>query len=148
MRSAAGTSLESSVTHLFGVGPERAVQLTRLKITTIGGLLLHRPHRYEDRRNPRPIRDLVLKQPSLVRGKVVAMGVKRFRKGTRSVFELILDDGTARLHCTWWNLPFMESYFAQGDEVVVYGKPRSLKPRTMNHPETEVIETGEELSIH
>src|SRR5438477_7016264 len=42
----------------------------------------------------------------------------------------------------------MEQYFNQGDEVVVYGKPKLLKPRTMDHPETEVIETGEELSIH
>jgi len=148
MRSPPGISLLSLVTQLFGVGPERAAQLARLKILTIGDLLLHRPHRYEDRRNARPIRELMLKQPTLVRGKVVAMGLKRFRKGTRSVFELILDDGTARLHCRWWNLPFMESYFAQGDEVVVYGKIKSLKPRTMDHPETEVIETGEELSIH
>jgi ATP-dependent DNA helicase RecG len=61
---------------------------------------------------------------------------------------MILDDGTARLHCRWWNLPFMENYFAVGDEVVVYGRPLLLKPRTMDHPETEVVETGEENFIH
>ena len=64
------------------------------------------------------------------------------------MFELILDDGTARLHCRWWNLPFMEKYFAVGDEVFVFGKPVSLKPRTMDHPETEVVEGGEENFIH
>ncbi len=148
MATAAGMNLQSRVTDLYGVGPERAAQLARLKILTIGDLLLHRPLRYEDRRHALNIRDLALKQPALVRGKVVALGIKRYRKGTRSVFELILDDGTARLHCQWWNLPFMESYFGQGDEVVAYGKPKSLKPRTMDHPETEVIEAGEELSIH
>jgi ATP-dependent DNA helicase RecG len=42
----------------------------------------------------------------------------------------------------------MEGYFAQDDEVVVYGKAKSLKPRTMDHPETEVIEGGEEMFIH
>ena len=61
---------------------------------------------------------------------------------------LILDDGTARLHCRWWNLPFMEKYFAVGDEVFVFGKPISLKPRAMDHPETEVVEAGEENFIH
>jgi ATP-dependent DNA helicase RecG len=30
----------------------------------------------------------------------------------------------------------------------VFGKPLSLKPRTMDHPETEVIEGGEERFIH
>jgi ATP-dependent DNA helicase RecG len=110
--------------------------------------LLHRPRRYEDRRDFGSIIDLHLDEPALTRGTVVALGTKRYRKGAKSIFELILDDGTARLHCRWWNLPFMEKYFQTGDEVVVFGKPLSLKPRTMDHPETEVVEAGEENSIH
>ena len=42
----------------------------------------------------------------------------------------------------------MEKYFAVGDEVIVFGKPVALKPRTMDHPETEVVEDGEEDFIH
>ena len=41
----------------------------------------------------------------------------------------------------------MEKYFKIGDEVVVFGKPNSLRPRTIDHPETEVV-TESELSIH
>ncbi len=41
--------------------------------------------------------------------------MKRFRGGSKSVFELILDDGSARLHCRWWNLPFMEKYVIDHD---------------------------------
>src|SRR5262249_46675468 len=108
----------------------------------------HRPRRYEDRRHFRAIAGLQLDEPATTRGKVVALGLKRYRKGTKSVFELILDDGTARLHCRWWNLPFMEKYFAVGDEVVVFGKPLTLRPRTIDHPETEVVEGGEENFIH
>ena len=140
--------LSSPVSELYGIGSERTAQLQRLAILTVRDLLLHRPTRYEDRREAIPIRDLILKQPAMVRGRVVALGLKKYRKGTRSVFELILDDGTGRLHCQWWNLPYMENYFAQDDEVVVYGKAKSLKPRTMDHPETEVIERGEEMFIH
>ena len=140
--------LAQPVTALWGVGGERAVQLARLKIFTVEDLLLHRPRRYEDRRRFQPIKELLLEEKATTRGSVVAMGLKRFRGGSKSVFELILDDGTARLHCRWWNLPFMENYFAVGDEVVVYGKPLTLKPRTMDHPETEVVEKGEENFIH
>src|SRR5208283_1507935 len=82
------------------------------------------------------------------RGTIVALGLRRFRGGGKSVFEIILDDGSARLHCRWWNLPFMEKYFAMGDEVFVYGKLSETKPRVMTHPETEVIEGGEESFIH
>ena len=140
--------LAKPVATIRGVGPERAAQLARLKIATIEDLLLHRPRRYEDRRQFRPIAALQLDEPATTHGTVVALGVKRFRHGQKSVFELILDDGTARLHCRWWNLPFMEKYFEVGDEVVVFGKPLLLKPRTIDHPETEVVENGEEDFIH
>jgi ATP-dependent DNA helicase RecG len=140
--------LKNPVTTLWGVGAERAAQLARLEIFTIEDLLLHRPKRYEDRRHFRKISELTKEEPFTARGKIVALGLKRFRGGNKSVFEIILDDGSARLHCRWWNLPFMENYFAMGDEVFVFGKLKETKPRTMDHPETEVIEGGEESFIH
>jgi ATP-dependent DNA helicase RecG len=140
--------LARPVTGLSGVGPERAAQLARVEVRTIEDLLLHRPRRYEDRRQLLPIASLRLGEPVTTRGKVVALGVKWFKQHTKSIFELILDDGTARLYCRWWNLPFMEKYFAVGNEVIVFGKPVHLKPRTMDHPETEVVEDGEDPIIH
>jgi ATP-dependent DNA helicase RecG len=131
---------------LPGVGHERAGQLQRLELRTVGDLLLHRPRRYEDRRRFQNIAQLQLDEPALVCGKIIANGLRRLRGG-RSVFELILDDGTGRLHCRWWNLPFMEKYFKTGEEVVAFGKPGSLRPRTMDHPETEIIQRLE-TSIH
>src|SRR5438477_1419011 len=141
-------TLASRLDMLRGVGSERGAQLARLKLFTVEDLLLHRPRRYEDRRLSRAIAEMQPGEPGTVRGRVIALGLKRFRKGTQSLFELIVDDGTARLHCRWWNLPFMEKYFQQGDEVFAYGKLSGLKPRTMDHPETEVIESGEDSSIH
>jgi ATP-dependent DNA helicase RecG len=140
--------LARPVTTLHGVGPERAAQLARLDIRTVEDLLLHRPSRYEDRRQLLPIAQVQLGEPVTTRGAVVALGVKWFKQHTKSIFELILDDGTARLHCRWWNLPFMEKYFAVGNQVIVFGKPVDLKPRTMDHPETEVLEEGEDHNIH
>ncbi len=140
--------LAKAVTTLFGVGPERAAQLARLEIRTIEDLLLHRPARHEDRRHFYPIARLQLGEPATTRGRVVAQGVKWYKHRTKSIFELVLDDGTARLHCRWWNLPFMEKHFTVGQEVIAFGKLIDLKPRTMDHPETEVLEDGEEDFIH
>jgi ATP-dependent DNA helicase RecG len=141
-------TLGQPVTELNGVGPERAKLLERLEVRTVEDLLLHAPRRYEDRRSFRAIAELGKGQAAMARGKVVSLGMKYFAHRTKSIFQLILDDGTARLHCRWWNLPFMERYFAAEDEVVVFGKLVNEKPRTMDHPEAEVIEAGEELSIH
>jgi ATP-dependent DNA helicase RecG len=140
--------LEAPITTLRGVGPERAAQLGRLAIRVVGDLLLHRPRRYEDRRQFRAIRDLQPGEPALVQGKVVALGVKRWRHASRSVFELILDDGTARLHCRWWNQPYLEQRFQTGEELLAYGKVADLRPRAMDQPETEPVDPGEEPSLH
>ncbi|MCX6905741.1 MAG: DEAD/DEAH box helicase, partial [Verrucomicrobia bacterium] len=148
MSPTSASPLDMPLARLWGVGPERGAQLARLGLHTIGDLLLHRPRRHEDRRHFLAIRDLRLGQAATTRGRIVAQGLKTYRKETRSVFEFILDDGTARLHCRWWNLPFMEKYFKVGDDVMVFGKPKALKPRTMDHPETEVVVPGEEMSIH
>jgi ATP-dependent DNA helicase RecG len=144
----ASSALRRPVTSLWGVGGERAAQLGRLGLVTIEDLLLHRPRRYEDRRHFRKITELTKDEPFTARGTIVAKGLKRFRGGSKSVFEFVLDDGSARLHCRWWNLPFMEKYFKVGDEVFVFGKLVKTKPRTMDHPESEVIEGGEESFIH
>jgi len=146
--AAENSALARPVKTLFGVGPERAALLGRLEIRTIEDLLLHRPRRYEDRHRMRTIAELQVGEPAITHGKVVALGVKWFAHHTKSIFELILEDGTARLHCRWWNLPYMEKYFQRGDEVLVFGKPLQLKPRTIDHPETEVLEGGEENFVH
>ena len=142
------SALARPVSALRGVGPERSAQLQRLEILTVEDLLLHRPRRYEDRSRVKPIAQLQLHEPASAHGSIVAVGVKWYRQHTKSIFEFVLDDGTARLHCRWWNQPFMEKYFATGDEVFVYGKPLDLRPRTMDHPEVEIVEGGEESSIH
>ncbi len=140
--------LARPVKELRGVGSERAAQLARLDLFTVEDLLLHRPRRYEDRRHFRTIAEMELDESATTRGRIIALGLKRFRQGQKSVFEIILEDATGRLHCRWWNLPFMQNYFAMGDEVFVFGKLLSRKPRTIDHPETEVIEGGEESLIH
>ena len=148
-RDEAASPLAEPVTSVWGVGEERAKLLARLNIFTLEDLLLHPPRRYEDRRRFLPIRELKLKEAATVRGKIVAAGIKRFRKGTRSLFECIFDDGTAHLYGRWWQAQsWMPDWFAVGREFLVYGKPETLKPRTIDHPETELVELGDDEFIH
>ena len=141
--------LAAPISSLWGVGGERAKLLARLDIFTIEDLLLHQPRRYEDRRKFLPIANLKLKEAATVRGKIIAAGMKRFRKGVRAMFECVFDDGTARLHCRWWQAqPWMPDWYAVGREFLIFGKPDSLKPRNMDHPETELVEPGEDEFIH
>ena len=141
--------LAAPVSSVWGVGEERARLLARLDIFTVEDLLLHKPRRYEDRRKFLPIRELKLKEAATVRGKVVAAGTQRFKKSTRAMFECVFDDGSALLHCRWWQAqPWMPDWYAVGREFLIFGKPDSLKPRNMDHPETELVEPGDDEFIH
>jgi len=141
--------LAAPITAIWGVGEERARLLARLDIFTVEDLLLHKPRRYEDRRKFLPIRDLKLKEAATVHGTIVASGIKRFRRGERAMFECVFDDGTARLHCRWWQAqPWMPDWFTVGREFLIFGKPESIKPRIINHPETELVEPGDDEFIH
>jgi ATP-dependent DNA helicase RecG len=63
--------------------------------------------------------------------------------------ECVFDDGSALLHCRWWQAqPWMEDWYAVGREFLVFGKPDSLKPRNIDHPETELVESGDDEFIH
>ena len=139
---------DTPLIELRGVGSERQAQLARLKLETVRDLLHHVPRRHEDRRHISSIASLELNENATARGKIIALGLKSFARRSGSLFEIILDDGSARLHCRWWNLPYMQKYFQQGDEVLVYGKVNSVRPRMIDHPESEIIDAGDEMPIH
>ncbi|MBI5801501.1 MAG: ATP-dependent DNA helicase RecG [Verrucomicrobia bacterium] len=140
--------LARPITALRGVGPKHVEFFAKLGIATVQDLLLLQPRRHEDRRTGWSIGQLKLKVPATVLGRIVAQGTNFYSKKTKSTFEFILDDGTGRLHCRWWNLPWLADKFRVGDEVFVHGKLLSLKPRMMDHPETEIVESDGEASTH
>jgi ATP-dependent DNA helicase RecG len=146
----AEADLQRPVSSVWGVGEERAKQLARLDIFTVEDLLLHPPRRYEDRRKFLPIRELNVKEAATVRGTIIAAGIKRFKKGTRAMFECVFDDGTARLHCRWWQAQaWMPDWYVVGREFLIFGKlDDAKKPRTFTHPETELVEPGDDEFIH
>ncbi len=133
---------------LRGIGPERAAQLERVGCRTVGDLLFLRPRRHEDRRQMKTIAELQVGEVATVRGHVAELGLKRFQRGRRSVFELILEDGAGRLHCRWWNMPYLQAQFETGQELLVCGKVRSNRPVCIDHPETEPLDRGEENLVH
>jgi ATP-dependent DNA helicase RecG len=142
--------LAAPVSSVWGVGEDRARLLTKLDIFTVEDLLLHKPRRYEDRRKFLPIRELKVGEPATVRGKIVAAGIKRFRGGSRAMFECVFEDDSARLHCRWWQAQsWMPDWYAVGREFLIYGKLEDdKKPRTFTHPETELFEPGDDEFIH
>jgi len=149
MPDAKNIGLNYPITELRGIGNERAALLNKLAVNTIADLLLLRPRRYEDRTKLIKISDLKSDGSFLVRGKVVTKGINYYKWRTKSVFEMIVEDETGRLHCRWWNQPYRDQMFKIGQELWIYGKVISERPKTMDNPETEIVEENdEESSVH
>ncbi len=131
----------------------KLLALRRLGIETVEDLLTHFPRRHEDRHQfphfPREESDV----PICLCGEVVKTSVRRFG-GWKKIFEATLEESSPNalsepLVCRWFNLHYVQKMIATGQRLVVFGKPRLRGKRIcMDHPEFEVIENDEEISIH
>jgi ATP-dependent DNA helicase RecG len=131
----------------------RSLALRRLGIETVEDLLTHFPRRHEDRHQfpefPREESDF----PICLCGEVTKTSLRRFG-GWKKIFEATLQESKPNalsepLVCRWFNLHYVQKMIATGQRLVVFGKPRLRGKRIcMDHPEFEVIENDEEISIH
>jgi RecG-like helicase/REP element-mobilizing transposase RayT len=131
----------------------RSTQLRRLGLETVGDLLTHYPRRYEDRREFAGFPREESEQPICLCGEVVKTRFNRFGRG-KKIFEATLQESEAHalsppLVLRWFNLHYVQKMILTGQRLVVFGKPRLRGQRLcMEHPEFEVIENDEEISIH
>lgn len=145
--------ISQTLSKLEWIPRPRLTALRRLGIETVEDLLTHFPRRYEDRHQfpefPREESDV----PICLCGEVVKTQLRRFG-GWKKIFEATLQESNANalsepLTCRWFNLHYVQKMIATGQRLVVFGKPRLRGKRLcLDHPEFEVIENDEEISIH
>jgi ATP-dependent DNA helicase RecG len=136
---------------LKGVGPSRARLLGKLGIVTPLDLLHFYPRAHEDRRRPTPVAGLVEGASAVARVKVADVDLRRIpgRRGRRSmsVVRVEVGDDTGSFLLEFWNQPFRAKQFAEGDVLVVSGKPSAGKgrgPLRMTTPEVEKFDPAED----
>ena len=110
----------------IGVGAAGERVLKAAGLATVGELLWHLPHRYEDRSNPRRIASLT--QPDVtvtVGGRLVQVAARRGWRRRMSIVEAIVDDGSGSLPIVWFNQAYLTKSLREGMRVWLYG---ALKP--------------------
>jgi len=147
------TSVSTKLEDLSWIPRPRLLALRRLGIETTEDLLTHFPRRHEDRTEfpqfPREETDA----PICLCGEVIKTSLRRFG-GWKKIFEATLEESQPNalsepLICRWFNLHYVQKMIATGQRIVVFGRPRLRGKRIcMDHPEFEVIENDEEISIH
>ena len=146
-------NLETALSDLEWLPPQRVRQLDRFGLRSVGDLLTHFPKRHEDRTRFDHFPDGETPEPVCICGLVKKTTVKRIR-GYQKMFDVLLEDENAHalsapLVCRWFNAHWVEKAIVNGQRVVVYGKPkRSGSSVVIAHPEFEVVEEGAEESVH
>ena len=124
-----------SVRVLPGCGPKIEELLRERGIETVGDLLALLPRRYQDRRDVKPLAQLAALPDGadvVTRGRVV-----RARAVPRRFFELVVEDGDARLTARWFRFHGgFAKRFEKGDWVILAGPMRRYKGEPqMAHPD-------------
>jgi ATP-dependent DNA helicase RecG len=110
-----------SIQYIKGVGPHKAKLLKRLGISTVKDALYYLPYRYEDRSALKKITNLSYGQTETVIGTITSTKVIKTPGRNFSIFELIVNDGSAVLRGKWFNQPFMKNTFTVGSSVLLCG---------------------------
>ncbi len=134
-----------SIQFVKGVGPQRKKIFERLGVYTVEDLFYLFPRRYEDRREITPLNNLKVGQHQIVMGKILQLAARKSWHTNKHVYEMEVGRDQHRLFCVWFNRPYLDRYFKQGQDIVVYGKVDLYKDRLqMVSPEYELISDDEE----
>ena len=137
------TNIETDITYLKGVGPQRGSELKKIGIENTGQLLYHFPRRYLDRTNIKKINQVKIGEEAVLIGKVESFGLKR--AGRRRFFQLNLVDSNGYLSCVWFNgISWISEKFQIGDNIAVFGKIEFRNGFQIIHPEFDILEDGED----
>jgi ATP-dependent DNA helicase RecG len=128
------------VQFLKGVGPRRAERLGRLGLHTARDVLFFFPRDYQDLTDLRPIKQLEEGPLLSVLGEVVEINLRSIGPGRTLLAVEIMQDSDL-LRAVWFNQPFMEKRYHQGQQLLVSGKAlQRAGTWEMTHPHVEVIE--------
>jgi RecG-like helicase/REP element-mobilizing transposase RayT len=145
--------LSQVLAELEWVPRAKLTPLRRLEIETIEDLLTHFPRRHEDRREFPSFPHEESQQPVCLCGEVTKTQLRRFG-GWKKIFEATLEESQANalsepIICRWFNLHYVQKMIVTGQRLVIFGKPKLRGKRVcIDHPEFEIIENDEEISIH
>ena len=130
--------LSTNVRYIKGIGEAKAKSLSKLGIATLGDLINWFPRRYEDRREIKPISQLIPGEPACVSA-VIASEPKlsHIRKGMDLVKVRAVDD-TGALDVTFFNQSWLKNQLRVGETYTFYGRAEgSLLRKSMASPIVE-----------
>jgi ATP-dependent DNA helicase RecG len=115
-------NLSTPIEELPRVGPQYQKKLKRLGIKTVGQLLFHFPHRYEDFSNVLPISEIQPHQKVSIQGKIQEIRNIRTPRKRMALTQAKVEDNTGTIQVIWFNQPYLINTLKKGDFLFLAGK--------------------------
>jgi ATP-dependent DNA helicase RecG len=141
--------LNTSVEELPRVGPAYQRRLKHLNIQTIGQLIFHFPHRYEDFSNLVPIAQTEEGGPFCVQGEILDIRVFRAFHRKMMLTQATIQDDSGKVKALWFNQPYLITTLKKGTFVCLAGKVKGKKSsKYFSNPAYEKIpENYKEVAV-
>lgn len=123
------------------ITPLQKSALKKLGLETIEDLLRHFPVRYGDTAMAKSIDSLTAGESAVIFGKISGLKTGKGWKSRITMAEGTIEDETGRIHCIWFNQPYVAKMFQNGMLVRIEGKvSQRRKKKPLSSPPKAVTE--------
>ena len=123
LRSAPRPSLlTASLQTLKGAGPKLAAAAADMDLGSVGDILLHIPHSYRDRAEPRKLAELRIGEEATVEVDVRSARVRPTRRRGLVIVEAAVADDSGPAKAVWFNQAWLVDRLTEGTRLLLFGK--------------------------
>ncbi|MDB5238935.1 MAG: recG [Candidatus Parcubacteria bacterium] len=140
-------NLDTLAADRFRLTPPQRDALRRLGVTTIKDLLYHFPVRYGDTVEARSIASLKKGDTAVIFGKISGLKAGKGFKSKVAMADGNVEDESGKIHCVWFNQPYLAKMTAEGAFVRIEGKVSQRRQTEELYFSNPKLETVNELPI-
>ncbi len=143
-------SLSTPIPEFARITPIQKLALKKLGVTTVEDLLYHFPVRYGDTAEARNIDSLKQGDIVVIFGKISGLKTSKGFKSRIAMADGYVEDETGRIHCVWFNQPYVAKMFTDGMLVRIEGKISQRRKKVLPTTvptiiTTEILQVTEEI---
>ncbi len=140
--------LDTALQYLKGIGPQRAALLAKKGLGTVEDALFFVPLRHEDRTRLTPLAKLEPGQSQTCSGVVIGLSPPPPGR-SRLPFSVMLRDESGYATASWFGAGYLSRVLKRGQRLVLHGRVSRFKGAvTLQHPDYEIVEAGEDERLH